>query len=113
MKTFGGQFSSIGGFSNLSYKSRLSINETTIKEYQELLAKRSEGNVGVGRYIVELIKTLRETFPQRENKRKQEEMGNGEKENLLGKGQAGKVNKTSGFEKKLKEVTQQQAKYKQ
>lgn len=64
-RTFpGGQFSSIA-FSNVSHKSRLSINESVIKQYQEVLNKRSEINVGMGKYIGELIRTLRETFPAR------------------------------------------------
>ncbi len=63
----------------------MSINESTIKEYQEILAKRNEINSTGARYIVDLIKTIRETFPVRENKRREEI---GEKENLA-KGQVG------------------------
>ncbi len=55
-----------------------------IKDYQEILNKRVEINNTAGKYITELIKTLRETFPVRENKRRHDDsnsnnMTNGEK----------------------------------
>jgi hypothetical protein len=67
----GNQQWSSAGFEQ-SCRSRLSINESTIKEYQEILAKRSEINNTGARYIVDLIRTIRETFPIRDNKRREE-----------------------------------------
>jgi hypothetical protein len=75
----------------------LSINENTIREYQEILSRRTEINGSVGRYIVDLIKTLRETFPQRDNKKNKEDIHNLEKDNPLAKTSQNKTSKASGF----------------
>ena len=112
-RTFGGgqQFSSIA-YSNISHKSRLSINESVIKDYQEILNKRVEINNSAGKYITELIKTLRQNFPVRDNKRRYDDsnnnLTNGEKENNMNKsGLTNNNNKTtktsiSLLQKKLK-----------
>lgn len=112
-RTFGGgqQFSSIA-YSNISHKSRLSINESVIKDYQKILNKRVEINNSAGKYITELIKTLRQNFPVRDNKRRYDDsnnnLTNGEKENNMNKsGLTNNNNKTtktsiSLLQKKLK-----------
>lgn len=124
-RTFGNgqQFSSIA-YSNISHKSRLSINESVIRDYQEILNKRVEINNSTGKYITELIKTLRQTFPVRDNKRRYEDsnnlLTNGEKQNNMNKSGLTNNNKQTNnktslslLQKKLKQLTTQQQKYKQ
>ena len=47
------------------------------------MTKRSEINASGGKYIMELIKTIRETFPIRDGNKRREDAMMGYKENLL------------------------------